>query len=474
VNYGYNQLNLLTSVTEPGPKQTILTYDVDDMREETRYPNGVTMYFVYDASNRIKRVWAKKVASGTILTDFTYEWKNASGVDTGLRHSVTDKDGAKTSYTYDPLNRLQQAEERLSSGAPLNSYSYTYDANSNRTSQTVNGVTTSYSHNAADQLTAAGSTTFTYDENGNERSASVIRSDAVYNAKDQLTSITPQGQAARPMSYTGPGQFLWVGAGSTTFQNSGLGLTRENSTSYTKDDDGFLLGMRTSTSNHYYLLDGLGSVAAVTDASGNVVATYSYEPFGKVKSQTGTLSNPYRWLGALGVYFDAATSLYKMGTRYYDPALGRFTQADPVPGGSANRYDYAAQDPVNASDPTGTQLINHCNVTATPFRRGTANRRIISFDLIANCTFPSDIRLLEICVERQDAPFRGYPDSVCRRAGRGALNFSQPPFGAIGVAARRCPRGRSVWRARFTMYVVWSGGTRTFHNAVSKGRRIRC
>ena len=352
VNYGYNQLNLLTSVTEAGPKQTILTYDVDDMREETRYPNGVTMYFMYDASNRIKRVWAKKVASGTILTDFTYEWKNAVGADTGLRQSVTDKDGSKTSYTYNPLNRLERAEERSSAGTLLNSYSYTYDANSNRTGQTVNGVTTTYSHNDADQLTSAGSTTFTYDGNGNETGNSAGRSFA-YNAKDQVVSATPAGGSAIPMSYTGAGQFLRVTAGSTTFQNSELGLTREATTSYTRDDDGLLLGRRTSTTNHYYLLDGLGSVAAVTDASGNVVATYSYEPFGKVQSETGTLQNPYRWLGALGVYFDAATGLYKMGTRYYDPALGRFTQVDPVDGGSLNAYDYAAQDPINVVDPDG-------------------------------------------------------------------------------------------------------------------------
>jgi RHS repeat-associated protein len=355
VTYGYNQLNLLTRVTEPGGKQTTFEYDTDDMRTETRCPNGVTMYFVYDASNRITRVWAKKVASGTILTDFTYEWKNAAGIDTALRQSVTDKDGTKTSYSYDPLNRLERAEERSSSGALLNSYSYTYDANSNRTSQTVNGATMTYSHNAADQLTAAGSTTFTHDANGNETGNSAGRG-FTYNAKDQVVSATPAGGSAVTMSYTGPGQFLRVSAGSTTYQNSGLGLTRESTTSYTKDDDGLLLGRRTSTTNHYYLLDGLGSVAAVTDASGNVVSTYSYEPFGTVKSQTGTLQNPYRWLGGLGVYFDSATALYKMGTRYYDPALGRFTQVDPVKGGSLNAYDYAAQDPINGADPSGLLL----------------------------------------------------------------------------------------------------------------------
>lgn len=42
-----------------------------------------------------------------------------------------------------------------------------------------------------------------------------------------------------------------------------------------------------------------------------------------------------------------------MGTRYYDPALGRFTQVDPVAGGSPNRYDYAAQDSINHADLDG-------------------------------------------------------------------------------------------------------------------------
>ncbi|MEJ7655215.1 MAG: RHS repeat-associated core domain-containing protein [Chloroflexia bacterium] len=97
-----------------------------------------------------------------------------------------------------------------------------------------------------------------------------------------------------------------------------------------------------------------GSVAALTDSAGNLAATYSYEPFGKLKSSTGSLANPYRWLGALGVYHDAPTGLYKMGTRYYDPALGRFTQTDPIEGGSANAYDYALQDPINETDVDGT------------------------------------------------------------------------------------------------------------------------
>jgi hypothetical protein len=42
-----------------------------------------------------------------------------------------------------------------------------------------------------------------------------------------------------------------------------------------------------------------------------------------------------------------------MGVRLYDPTLGRFVQVDPIPGGSANNYDYTNQDPVNGFDLSG-------------------------------------------------------------------------------------------------------------------------
>jgi RHS repeat-associated protein len=184
------------------------------------------------------------------------------------------------------------------------------------------------------------------------------RRTSTYNAKDQLDSLTPEGQAAISMTYTDAGQFKRVTRGSTTFTNSALGVTREDATSYTVDPDGFVLGQR-SPSRLYFLHDGLGSVVATANEGGSESLIARYDPFG------GCLANcpavPYRWLGGLGVYFDdAPIGLYKMGTRYYDPSLGRFTQVDPVEGGSANRYDYAAQDPMNNFDPSGTFCWWNC------------------------------------------------------------------------------------------------------------------
>lgn len=124
-------------------------------------------------------------------------------------------------------------------------------------------------------------------------------------------------------------------------------------TTYLRDNRGELLEQRLPTGDSYYLYDGLGSVVGLTDTSGNVEATYKYEPFGRLISSTGSIANPWRWLGGFGVYWDEQNKLYKMGTRYYDPVLGRFTQVDPIVSGSANAYDYVGQDPVNGTDATG-------------------------------------------------------------------------------------------------------------------------
>jgi len=101
------------------------------------------------------------------------------------------------------------------------------------------------------------------------------------------------------------------------------------------------------------VFDGRGSVIALVDPSGTQQAAYTYDPYGDhATAMNGALPpNPWRWSGS---YLDA-TGLYKMGARYYDPSLGRFTQVDPVVGGSANAYDYCAGDPINCSDPSGLE-----------------------------------------------------------------------------------------------------------------------
>ncbi len=109
------------------------------------------------------------------------------------------------------------------------------------------------------------------------------------------------------------------------------------------------MGLRTGAARSYYLFDGLGSVVAVTDASGNVTNSYTYDPYGLTTKTTssGAVANPWRYTGQ---YQDSATGLYKMGARYYQPELGRWSQQDPS-GQEANAY--AGGKTVNFVDPSG-------------------------------------------------------------------------------------------------------------------------
>ncbi|MBN2848467.1 MAG: RHS repeat-associated core domain-containing protein, partial [Coriobacteriia bacterium] len=110
-----------------------------------------------------------------------------------------------------------------------------------------------------------------------------------------------------------------------------------------------------------YHTDAQGSVVAITDPTGSIVASYRYDAFGAVTSATGSdpiaARNPLRYRA---YYHDTSTGLYCLPARYYDPATARFLSQDPAPpvAGdplSLNRYTYCAGDPVNFTDPDGAR-----------------------------------------------------------------------------------------------------------------------
>ena len=86
-------------------------------------------------------------------------------------------------YTYDALDRLKTAT--YSSGK---SYAFIYDKVGNRTSQTVNSVTTSYLYDAANRLTSVNGVTYSWDANGNLLNDSVMSYS--FNSAGRLAGIT--------------------------------------------------------------------------------------------------------------------------------------------------------------------------------------------------------------------------------------------------------------------------------------------
>jgi len=136
--------------------------------------------------------------------------------------------------------------------------------------------------------------------------------------------------------------------------------------SWTEDEiwrGGLLLANESSLGTRHYSLDHLGSPRLVTDASGQVVGTQNFEPFGGGGSRDGG------YLQFTGHERDSA----KVGgespsnlpdyfhARYYAPMFGRFLSVDPVMEATRavkvpqlwNRYAYALSNPINRVDPDG-------------------------------------------------------------------------------------------------------------------------
>jgi len=354
VTYGYDAVNELTSLQEPNGSSTTFAYNAGYRRTSTAYPNGVSEGMTYDSSERLTQIKATKGPS--TLNSFTYSYISAvTQADSDLRWSVTDGNNSKTSYNYDVLNHLTGASN------PTSTYAYSYDPNGNRCRDDSSGCANpAYAYNAANELTSHAGTTYSYDANGNETGNSTGLS-LSYNPKDQTTAGN-----GLSMTYTGATQTERVTAGSTNFTYNVLGCGGASAgvasnTGYTRDNKGQLVEERIpgvpNYTPYYYLFDGLGSVVGLTDGSGNVVNTYSYEPYGKLASSTGSVANP--WLFASG-YFDSQTGLYKFGMRYYDASIGRWTQQDPKPG--PNLYEYASDNTTNRIDPSGAQDVNWADV----------------------------------------------------------------------------------------------------------------
>ena len=104
------------------------------------------------------------------------------------------------------------------------------------------------------------------------------------------------------------------------------------------DSKSTIVGFTLNGGAYTYLKNLQGDVIGIVDGNGNKLAEYSYDSWGNIISQSGPLSyiNPIRYKG---YYYDSDTGMYYLQSRYYDPALRRFINADDqtmIPGLSIN------------------------------------------------------------------------------------------------------------------------------------------
>ncbi|MBQ1304918.1 MAG: RHS repeat-associated core domain-containing protein [Erysipelotrichales bacterium] len=168
--------------------------------------------------------------------------------------------------------------------------------------------------------------------------------------------------------YDAEGKRISKSDGTNTFEyfyaDGKLTRIKRNNTTLHFDYD--MLGpsvIRYNGVDYYYHRNAQGDIDGISNAAGELVASYRYDAWGKPLSITGTMAgtigvlNPFRYRGYV---YDEETGLYYLNTRYYDPEIGRFISPDSVSylgaDGTILGYDlytYCDNDPVNKRDSEG-------------------------------------------------------------------------------------------------------------------------
>ncbi len=191
IQYTYDNANRITRVAQVGGAATVFAqsvlYHPSGGIKQYVAGNGYTHQFQYHAN----RYWVTDISDQggpQGVLDLHYAYDPAGNVD-----SITDaRPGMSQDFLYDPLDRLDVA------GGPWGTANYGYDAQGNRTTQTIGGASTTYTYSATNnRLTSASGAepnSFTYDANGNLRTTST--GTFTYSPENLVITSTVSGVAA--------------------------------------------------------------------------------------------------------------------------------------------------------------------------------------------------------------------------------------------------------------------------------------
>jgi RHS repeat-associated protein len=347
--YAYNPDGQLTGISTPNGN-VAFAYDHDGRSTQTRLPNGDTENYAYNAASQLTSI-DYKYPSGEQIGNLLYG-RDALGRITTIAGSEarTNLPAALSEATYDVANELTS----------LAGQQYTYDADGNATG---NGTSTN-TWNDRNQLTGVtqGSNTFgyAYDQFGRRTTKIVNGVQTAYLYEGQNVARETTG-------------------GVTSQLVNGLGLderfarvTNGETSTYLTTAQG---GAPAATHNSMFFPPAIGrvprpsvrissagtgpnagstqaSALALAGTNGTPETQYTYDPFGATTSSGAASTNPFQYTGRE----NDGNGLQYNRARYYNPTPGRFISQDPLgmAGSGVNLYRYAADNPLNVTDPLGT------------------------------------------------------------------------------------------------------------------------
>jgi len=389
-NQGANSASQVVSITDStGPINYVsqATYAPPGELATASYGSGISISNSYNSRLQPSTL----SAANTLQTIFSLTYNFSPGTDNGtVRAIVNNLDSTRSmTFSYDPLNRLAQANTTTTSGGNCWGEAYIIDAwgnltNINPAPGMAGGCLMENLNNPVGTNNRV--TTFCYDAAGNLLDMASCPLQAshtfVYDAEGQLQS-PPVSGANGGISYLyyydGDGNRVQkcnanpcpsgTTAGTLYWRDpNGVVLDESNRTGTMQEEYIYFNGQRMARRDvatntvHYYFSDQLGSASVITDSSGNLQQQMDFYPFGGVAYTSGADTNRYKFTGKER---DSESGLDDFGARFYASIAGRFMTPDWAarPTGvpyavygdpqSLNLYAYVRNDPVTRADADG-------------------------------------------------------------------------------------------------------------------------
>ena len=375
--YVYDRLNRLTQIKdENGNVLASYSYDANGNLLSENKGETVKTNYTYNMGGQMTQKTNRKVSDNSVISSYNYTYYLDGNI----------KSENNRTFTYDNQGRLKQEQDGT------DTVSYTYDKFGNRAAMNHNGQVTSYTYDLNNRLTSEVNnetmeiTSYAYDDRGNLYSKRTTRDyfpDSTsspidffgllknntnstvelysYNGLNRLNEVRKGGTT---VSYVYNAEGIrtskTVNGTTTDFLLDGSDVVAEtkngSTTNYIRGASGIISSAIQGTNNttKYYLSDGHGNVTDLTDSSGAVVKSYTYDAFGVEQNPSDSDTNPFRYRGE---YYDSEIEQIYLRARYYDPSLGRFTQQDPAMADGNNWYVYCGNNPVINVDPSGEMYV---------------------------------------------------------------------------------------------------------------------
>lgn len=351
INYTYNERGWLSSINSP----TSVT-STQSFGEQLYYGNNPNTTLNLYNGNISTVKWQTLSTSGSIPQmeqefDYTYDKINRLLTSHYTNASGTNAGGYDENLTYDYNGNISTLNRW---GVPngvqqIDQLSYTYSGDQ---LSSVNDAITAYP-----QGQISGTTTYTYDFNGNQTADSKKETTVSYNVLNLPQSVTQTGNSSTLVfMYDANGRLLRKTYGTATRDyDDGIeynGTTLEQ----VHTEEGRAVNEGGTYMYEYFLKDHLGNTRLSEQSNGNFYQYQDYYAFGMdMPNETdASPDNRYKYNGK---EFETEIGLneYNYGARFYDPVITRWTSLDPLADAFENvtPYSYAANNPVSMIDPDG-------------------------------------------------------------------------------------------------------------------------